>query len=319
MNQNIIIETKDISGYKLLDSGEGEKLEKVGDFLIVRSEPRAWWKKQNKESWKNVDAVFKKSETSKNSSWKFNNKNIQKDFVIETGLGKIKSLIQFTSNSKHIGIFPEQAVEWEWVDSKIKDLRPARLDSDPPDMLVRQAGSVSGGLKIKNTDKNRETKVLNLFGYTGIASLVAAQAGAEVTHLDASKQAVEWARKNQKLSGLEDAPIRWICEDVLKFMSKEIKKGEKYDAIIMDPPSFGHGPNGEKWKIEEKLPELLKLCSQILSDAPLFILFNMYSTELSSISLTLGFDFRLRVGYLLDTCDDFQSSLQICCFIFLIL
>jgi 23S rRNA (cytosine1962-C5)-methyltransferase len=140
--------------------------------------------------------------------------------------------------------------------------------------------------RLKDSEGNKkEINVLNLFGYTGIASLVAAKSGVKVTHVDASKQSVDWARENQKLSGLEDAPIRWIVDDVIKFVKKEIKKGARYDAIIMDPPSYGKGPKGEVWKIEEKLPELLGACREILSDNPLFVIFNMYSTELSSISV----------------------------------
>jgi 23S rRNA (cytosine1962-C5)-methyltransferase len=164
----------------------------------------------------------------------------------------IKAKIKFKSSSKHIGIFPEQVEQWKWIAEKLK---------------------------------NKNINLLNLFGYTGIASLVAAKGGARVTHVDASKQSVDWARENQKLSGLEDAPIRWIVDDVIKFVKKEVKQGKKYDAIIMDPPQFGKGPKGEIWKIEEKLPNLLSACKEILSDKPLFIIFNMYSTELSSLSV----------------------------------
>jgi len=142
--------------------------------------------------------------------------------------------------------------------------------------------------KIKSSlqdDRRVEVNVLNLFGYTGIASLVAAKANAKVTHVDASKQSVDWARENQKLSGMEDAPIRWIVDDVVKFIKKEKNRGMKYDAIIMDPPSYGKGPKGEVWKIEEELPKLLEAVKEILSEKPLFIIFNMYSTELSSISV----------------------------------
>jgi 23S rRNA (cytosine1962-C5)-methyltransferase len=157
-----------------------------------------------------------------------------------------------------------------------------------------------------------ELNVLNLFGYTGIASLVTASAGlsregspkwgAKVTHVDASKASVDWARENQKLSGLESAPIRWIVDDVVKFAKKEISRGQKYDAIIMDPPSYGKGPKGEVWKIEEQLPALLKTCQQLLSDQPLFIIFNMYSTELSAIS----------VGNLLETITkDLKGSIKV--------
>jgi len=203
--------------------------------------------------------------------------------VIDIGLSEIKAKIKFKSSSKHIGIFPEQFKQWKFIKEQIEN--------------------------------KKEISLLNLFGYTGIASLVAAKAGlsreasakweARVTHVDASKQSVDWARENQKLSGLEDAPIRWIVDDVIKFIKKEIKQGKKYDAIIMDPPSFGRGPKGEVWKIEEKLPELLSACKEILSDKPLFVIFNMYSTELSSISvsnllsdMTKGLDGSIKSGEL---------------------
>jgi 23S rRNA (cytosine1962-C5)-methyltransferase len=189
--------------------------------------------------------------------WKKSETSLEK--VIDIGLDGIKVKINFKSSSKHIGIFPEQIEEWRFIKEKIE-----------------KAGAERSGAKIN---------ILNLFGYTGIASLVATKAGAAVTHIDASKQSVDWARENQKLSGLENAPIRWIVDDVIKFVKKEIKRGAKYDAIIMDPPSYGKGPKGEVWKIEEKLPDLISACREILSDNPFFIIFNMYSTELSSISV----------------------------------
>lgn len=251
MNKTIQIWEGNIEDYKLLDSGDGQKLEMVGDLLISRSEPKAWWNKiLDKKEWGKAVVTFEKQ---KGEKWKFE-KDTKKEFDIRIGIGEIKAKIKFGVNSKHIGIFPEQISEWKWMNEKIKS-------------------------------QDKEIKVLNLFGYTGLASLACAGAGASVTHVDASKSAIDWAKENQKLSGLEDKPIRWILDDCLKFLSKEIRQGKRYDAIIMDPPSFGHGPNKEIWKIEEKLPELLKLCKQILSDEPLFIIFNMYSTELSSISL----------------------------------
>ena len=189
--------------------------------------------------------------------------------IIDIGIAGIKAKIKYKNTSKHIGIFPEQFSQWKFINENLLKIENSKL-------------------KIPNS-----LSILNLFGYTGIASLVAARAGAKVTHVDASKQSVDWARENQKLSGLQDAPIRWIVDDVIKFLKKEKNRMANlphrqagYDAIIMDPPSYGKGPKGEVWKIEEKLPELLESCRQILSDNPLFVIFNMYSTELSSISVS---------------------------------
>jgi len=234
LEKNIKIWTGEVGGYKLLDSGNKEKLEEIGGVKIVRNEPRAWWQKSLTET-----------------DWDISKAEPWKDKVIDIGLGRIKAKIKFKNTSKHIGIFPEQFPQWKWIAEKMPI----------------------------------SANVLNLFGYTGIASLVAVKAGANVTHVDASKQSVDWGRENQKLSGLENAPIRWIVDDVVKFIKKEIKQGKNYDAIIMDPPKFGKGPKGEVWKIEEKLPDLLLACREILSEKPLFIIFNMYSTELSSISV----------------------------------
>jgi len=246
--ENIKILAEKMGSYKLIDSGEKEKLEEIGGERIIRKEPRAWWKKSlAKNEWRGKKELEK---------------------VIDIGIGGIKAKILFKETSKHIGIFPEQIGEWKWIKEKLENLR-------------------------EKSENKKEINILNLFGYTGIASLVAAQAGlsktsewgVEVTHVDASKQSVDWARENQKLSGLENAPIRWIVDDCVKFIRREAKQGKKYDAIIMDPPSFGHGPKGEVWKIEEKLPELLLACREILNEKPLFVIFNMYSTELSSVSI----------------------------------
>lgn len=242
--ENIKIWTGEVGGYKLLDSGEKEKLEEINGTKIVRKEPRAWWKKSLSESeWKNPKTELEE--------------------VVEIGIGRVKAKIKYKEGSKHIGIFPEQAGQWGFIAEKIKE---------------------RGGDGIR---------VLNLFGYTGIASLVAASCGAKVTHVDASKQSIEWARENQKLSGLENAPIRWIVDDAVKFLKREVKRLAPrslggvggYDAIIMDPPSYGRGPKGEVWKIEDELPKLLEICRDVLSSNPSFIIFNMYSTELSSISV----------------------------------
>lgn len=240
-NKVIEIWSEAIAGYKLLDSGQKEKLEEINGKKIIRKEPRAWWDKTLIEQ-----------------DWSDASKEL--DEVIETGVAGVKAKVNFKEASKHIGIFPEQAQEWQWISEKIT--------------------------KSKSQNPDKKIKVLNLFGYTGIASLVAAASGAEVTHVDASKQSVEWAKENQKISGLEDLPIRWIVDDAVKFLKREINRGEKYDAVIMDPPSYGKGPKGEVWKAETKLPEFLKICSEALSTEPVFVILNMYSTELSSLSLS---------------------------------
>jgi 23S rRNA (cytosine1962-C5)-methyltransferase len=246
--KNIKIWSGEMKDYKLLDSGNKQKLEEIDGVKIIRNEPRAWWKPElSKDNWKPVRTDHPGGGAEK---------ELEKTIEI---FDDIKAKVKYKNTSKHIGIFPEQIEQWRWIKEEIS--------------------------KIKSQKPNEESSVLNLFGYTGIASLVAAKAGAKVTHVDASKQSVNWARENQKISELEDAPIRWIVDDVIKFVKKEKSRGVKYDAIIMDPPSYGKGPKGEVWKIEEELPDLLLACKEILSDKPLFIIFNMYSTELSSISV----------------------------------
>lgn len=244
----IKVESSKLNEYKLLDSGNGQKLEEVGSVRVVRSEPRAWWNKSLGEGeWAKADAVYDEE----GKQWTFNNE-FEKEFAIKEGDLSLK--IKFPSNSKHIGIFPEQAEQWKFIKEIIKK-------------------------------EKREVNVLNLFGYTGASSLAAASAGAKVTHVDGSRTTISWARENQALSGLEDKPIRWILDDALAFVKRELKRGVSYDAIILDPPAYGRGPKGEVWKVEESLPELLEACAEILSDKPLFVILNMYQTELSSISL----------------------------------
>lgn len=241
--------------YELLDCGNGEKLEKIGEEIIIRPEPRAWWQKTlDKESWNKADAIYKLFE--QKGKWIFKNGQNKKEFDVE--IDGIRLRIKFGGSSKHIGFFPEQYSEWLWLSNKIKN-------------------------EISNN--NKKLNILNLFGYTGLSSLFAARNGAMITHVDASETSIEWARENQKISDLKNLPIRWILDDTLKFIKREVKRGIKYDAIIMDPPSFGRGPKGEIWKIEENIKELLDLCRELLTENPLFVMINMYSTELSSISL----------------------------------
>ncbi|TSC61938.1 MAG: 23S rRNA (cytosine1962-C5)-methyltransferase [Parcubacteria group bacterium Gr01-1014_48] len=236
--------------YVLLDTGNKLKLEEVGTYRIIRSEPRAWWKPRLPKSvWDKAIAVYDKEDK---KEWVFK-KEIPKEFTLPFDGLMIK--LQFLKSSKHIGIFPEQTDQWNFI----------------RDCIRRQ--------------KEQEVRVLNLFGYTGIASLVAAQAGAQVTHVDGSKTTIAWARENQALSGLPKAPIRFILDDATDFVRREIKRGNRYDGIIMDPPSFGRGPKGQVWKAEEDLPQFLSACRGALSEKPLFFILNMYSTELSALSL----------------------------------
>jgi 23S rRNA (cytosine1962-C5)-methyltransferase len=256
---SIEIWSKELQGYKLLDSGNKLKLEEVSGVRLVRSEPRAWWAPQlPKSEWDKAEASFPQEK----GKWSFK-KGEPQNLVLN--FENITLKLKFPANSKHFGVFPEQVSQWEWLG--------------------------------KQLDKRPVAKVLSLFGYTGAASLVAAARGAEVTHVDGSRSVIGWARENQEASGLSDKPIRWILDDAVDFVKREVKRGNKYDGIIMDPPSFGRGPQGQVWKVEEDLVPFLKLCREILVDEPLFVVLNMYSTELSSITLkNLLLDMKLGSG-----------------------
>lgn len=240
--------TEPSEGYSLLDSGDGEKLESYGGIILSRPDPQALWKKSSPEKqWASAAAKFSRDD--KNSGWIFA-EGAPKEWTIN--FGGLKLIIKPTA-FKHTGLFPEQLPNWMWLKEILeKTARPAN--------------------------------VLNLFGYTGGATLSAALAGANVTHVDASKAAVNWARKNSELSGLKSKPIRWIVDDVMLFLKREIKRGNLYDGIIMDPPAFGHGPKGELWKIENDLPTLFDLCQLALSESPIFFLVNGYASGYSSIA-----------------------------------
>jgi 23S rRNA (cytosine1962-C5)-methyltransferase len=246
---DIEILTDDWSEYELLDSGDYKRLERYHDLIIIRSEPRAWWQPDLPASeWAKARAIFEREDK---GEWEFKGK-IPTSLVLN--FDHLSAKLKMTKMSKHIGVFPEQSQQWRMIVKKIKDAK-------------------------------REIKVLNLFAYTGMSTLAAASAGALVTHVDGSKVALTWANENATLSGLKDKPIRWILDDALKFVKREVRRGAKYDAIIMDPPAFGRGPKGEIWKVEESISELLENCTKLLSDHPLFILVTMYSIEASSISL----------------------------------
>lgn len=250
MSEYKILTTPAGKDYELLDSGEGEKLERYGDVVVARPDPQALWNKNLPETeWQKGDAYFKRA--SFDANWSLRN-DLPERWPVE--LGGLKFWIKLSA-FKHTGIFPEQAGNWDWIREKIT-----------------KAG------------RTEPIKMLNLFGYTGGATLAAAQAGAEVVHVDGSKVAIGWARDNAALSGLAEKPVRWILDDAQKFVAREIKRGKKYDGIIMDPPAFGHGAEGEVWKIELDLLPLLESCKQILSDQPLFFIINGYASGYSAVA-----------------------------------
>jgi 23S rRNA (cytosine1962-C5)-methyltransferase len=250
-NQPKILSTKPSPGYELLDSGNGEKLERFGDFVLRRPDPQALWNKNlSSADWDRAHVVYINS--GKSGSWRVSGDLLPESWPITIeGLSFGISLSAF----KHVGIFPEHAENWNWIMETV-------------------------GREVKS----RPVTVLNLFGYTGGATLAAAKAGASVVHVDGSKVSVSKASENAKLSGLEEKPIRWIVDDAMEFVKREVRRGNKYDAIIMDPPAYGHGPNKELWEIETHLPELIAECQKILSDKPLFVLLNGYASGYSSIA-----------------------------------
>lgn len=244
--------------YEVIDCSKGEKLERWGDYLLVRPDPQVIWDTPKKEKgWRKMNGHYHRSSKG-GGEWEFF--QLPKEWTIQYSLPINKKLTFHLKpfSFKHTGLFPEQAANWNWFSQLIADA----------------------------VSKGRQVKVLNLFAYTGGATLAAAAAGASVTHVDASKGMVTWAKENAISSGLKDAPIRWLVDDCVKFVEREIRRGNHYDAIIMDPPSYGRGPKGEIWKIEEAIHPLIKLCAQLLSDKPLFFLVNSYTTGLAPAVLT---------------------------------
>ncbi len=241
---------RDWKDYEILDMANGEKLEKWKDVILVRPDPQIIWKRKSfPERWKNANARYIRSSTG-GGNWDFN-KKVPANWQV-----KYKELIFNIKpmGFKHTGLFPEQTVNWDWMINKIQHA-------------------------------NRDIKVLNLFAYTGGATVACSYAGASVCHVDSSKGMVTWAKENITSSGLQNNPVRYIIDDVVKFVSREIRRGNKYDAIIMDPPSYGRGTNGEVWKFEENISDLVELCTKVLSDRPLFFLINSYTTGISSTVL----------------------------------
>lgn len=242
--------------YEVLDCSNGEKLERWGDYILVRPDPQVIWDtSKTLKGWKKMNGHYHRSSRG-GGEWEFFNLPEQWTINYKSLTFNLKPF-----SFKHTGLFPEQATNWDWFS----------------DLISKE--------KIKRGNDN-PVKVLNLFAYTGGATLAAAAAGANVTHVDASKGMVNWAKENAVSSGLKDAPIRWLVDDCVKFVEREIRRGNKYDAIIMDPPSYGRGPKGEIWKIEDSIHSFVKLCTQILSDKPLFFLINSYTTGLSPSVLT---------------------------------
>lgn len=253
--------------YEVLDTSAGEKLERWGDYILVRPDPQVIWNTPHKvREWKQKNGHYHRSNKG-GGQWEFFDLPEQ----WEISYGNLKFHLK-PFHFKHTGLFPEQAVNWEWSGN-----------------LIREA---------KKKNPGKEIKVLNLFAYTGGATVACADAGAAVTHVDASKGMVTWAKENAAASGLANTPIRYLVDDCVKFVEREIRRGNHYDAIIMDPPSYGRGPKGEIWKIEEKIFPLVQLCTKVLADKPLFFLINSYTTGLQPavLSYMLNLELKSRFG-----------------------
>ena len=235
--------------YALLDSGEGRKLERYGKRTVVRPEPQCFWAPRDVAAFASADATFDPEDEDEAGRWRFRGNPVE---TFPLAWRDVRFTGRFTP-FRHLAFFPEQAANWEWLDARIRRLSRPR--------------------------------VLNLFGYTGVASLACAAAGAEVTHVDASKKSVAWARENAELSGLSDHPIRWIVEDARKYVAREVRRGSKYHGIILDPPKYGRGPTGEVWRLFEDLPGLVRDCAALLADDADFLLLNAYAARISGLSL----------------------------------
>ncbi|MET3589050.1 23S rRNA (cytosine1962-C5)-methyltransferase [Bartonella silvatica] len=249
----LILETRESEDYALIDSGNGKKLERYGAYRIIRPEGQALWRPAlSQKEWDHVDAVFTGNRDEEGvGRWHFPQKTLKETWPL-TWNG-LSFLGRFTS-FRHVGVFPEQDAHWRFIEDQI----------------------------IKST---RPIKLLNLFGYTGIASLVGARAGANVTHVDASKKAISWAKANQERAGLSNNSIRWICDDAVKFVERELRRKKSYDMILLDPPAYGRGPHGEIWQLFDHLPTMITNCRKLLSDKPLSIVLTAYSIRASFYAL----------------------------------
>jgi 23S rRNA (cytosine1962-C5)-methyltransferase len=249
-----VMRTTGWADYALLDSGGGRKLERYGDYRVVRPEPQCLWTPQRSQNeWDKADAVFDPTDEEDAGRWRF---KVEPKDTWPLAWGRARFKARFTA-FRHLAFFPEQAANWAWVHEAVRAAHTPHF----------------------------QPRVLNLFGYTGVASLVCAAAGAHVTHVDASKKAVGWARENAELSGLAEHPIRWICEDARRYVQREARRGARYEGIILDPPKYGRGPNGEVWRLFEDLPGLATLCAELLSDQASFLILNAYAERISGAAL----------------------------------
>ncbi|HEX7042904.1 MAG TPA: class I SAM-dependent methyltransferase [Patescibacteria group bacterium] len=304
-----ILISKGWQDYQLLDSGNGMRLEQFGPYLTARPDPQAIWKPSlSEKEWLDADVRYIRTQNDK-GIWKFKRHIPEKWKMSYKNLSFWARLTSF----KHTGVFPEQSLQWDFIDEQIKknikSYSSNEMRSSQPSVSNnKEETHTRGGIKfseralapansmgVKNnfaqpSEENFNSdlstpQVLNLFGYTGIASLAAAESGAKVTHVDASKPSITWARDNQDLSKLNDKPIRWILDDAVKFVEREIKRGNTYDGVIMDPPVYGHGPTGQIWKFNENFPRLMENVSKILSKNPLFVIVNAYAISSSALML----------------------------------
>jgi 23S rRNA (cytosine1962-C5)-methyltransferase len=276
------LESPNWTDYALLDSGDGLKMERFGPYTFIRPEVQAIWSRALPEkNWGQAHAVFQPTKEERGGYWQLIKKVAEKwemkyslpSTFLSQGEGQGVRELKFwamTTKGRHLGVFPECAAHWDW-------------SAD----LIQKA--------------KRPIKVLNLFGYTGLATLSAAAAGAQVTHVDASKKAVSWARENQALSSLTEKPVRWIVDDALKFVRREKRRGNKYDGILLDPPKFGRGPKGEVWEINKSLPNLLEACLQVLSSKPLFVIATIYAVKTSAIHVQVFQEMMSKSGGIIES------------------
>lgn len=269
-----LLESSNWTDYALLDSGDGMKLERFGKYVFARPESQAIWKRSLDAEWREADAVFIPSGEESGGHWDFK-KQVEERWEMRYGDLRFWTM---TTPGRHLGVFPEVAAHWDWFSNLIHH---------------------------EVHEEHKEINVLNLFGYTGLATLAAAAAGARVTHVDASKKSVGWARENQALSNLTEKPIRWIVDDALKYVQREVRRGMKYEGIILDPPKFGRGPKGEVWEVYKSLPSLLEACRASLSENPLFVVTTIYAVRASAVhvaqamyDMMKGFGGKIEMGEL---------------------